>query len=230
MIASNSASSSLSLVSMIALSSGNLERSSRQTETPSPSGSRMSSTATSGAQRRHAGQRLAGVLGLPDDGDVPSLCSRSATPRRTILWSSRRNTVIGAAGPSKLMRCRPPCLGVAAGTRHRKRDARGRPRRGWGSDRLGVLVVGRVVSPLQRALYRASGARLSLTGRAPVLLLTTTGRRTGLPRTVPLFYVHDERGSSSATSTRASSGPIRGCSTSAPTRERASRSAATSSK
>lgn len=29
-------------------------------------------------------------------------------------------------------------------------------------------------------------------GRAPVLLLTTTGRRTGRQRTVPLLYVHDD--------------------------------------
>jgi len=44
---------------------------------------------------------------------------------------------------------------------------------------------------LQRRLLRATGGRLSLTGRAPVLLLTTQGRRTGLPRTVPLFCVRD---------------------------------------
>ena len=30
-----------------------------------------------------------------------------------------------------------------------------------------------------------------MTGHAPVLLLTTRGRRTGRPRTVPLFYVRD---------------------------------------
>lgn len=48
-----------------------------------------------------------------------------------------------------------------------------------------------VFSPLQRWLYRVTGGRISLTGRAPVLLLTTTGRRTGLERTVPLLYVRD---------------------------------------
>jgi len=61
-----------------------------------------------------------------------------------------------------------------------------------GGTRLGVLVIGRVVSPLQRQLYRSTGGRLSLTGRAPVLLLTTTGRRTGKARTVPLLYLRDE--------------------------------------
>jgi len=60
-----------------------------------------------------------------------------------------------------------------------------------GSTRIGVLTIGRVVSPLQRQLYRRSHGRLSLTGRAPVLLLTTIGRRTGKPRTVPLLYVRD---------------------------------------
>lgn len=60
-----------------------------------------------------------------------------------------------------------------------------------GGTRLGVLAVGRIVSPLQRQLYRRTGGRLSLTGRAPVLLLTTTGRRTGKARTVPLLYLRD---------------------------------------
>jgi deazaflavin-dependent oxidoreductase (nitroreductase family) len=60
-----------------------------------------------------------------------------------------------------------------------------------GGTRVGVLAIGRVVSPLQRELYRRTGGRLSLTGRAPVLLLTTTGRRTGKARTVPLLYIRD---------------------------------------
>lgn len=60
-----------------------------------------------------------------------------------------------------------------------------------GSTRLGVLTIGRVFSPLQRRLYRMTGGRVSLTGGAPVLLLTTTGRRSGLPRTVPLLYVRE---------------------------------------
>lgn len=60
-----------------------------------------------------------------------------------------------------------------------------------GGTRAGVLAIGRVVSPLQRELYRRTGGRFSLTGRAPVLLLTTTGRRTGKARTVPLLYIRD---------------------------------------
>jgi deazaflavin-dependent oxidoreductase (nitroreductase family) len=62
-----------------------------------------------------------------------------------------------------------------------------------GSTRLGVLLIGRVVSPMQRSLYRATNGRISLTGRAPVLLLTATGRRSGRPHTVPLIYVADGR-------------------------------------
>jgi len=60
-----------------------------------------------------------------------------------------------------------------------------------GGTRWGVLAIGRLISPAQRRLYRSTGGRLSLTGRAPVLLLTTTGRRTALERTVPLLYVRD---------------------------------------
>jgi deazaflavin-dependent oxidoreductase (nitroreductase family) len=71
-----------------------------------------------------------------------------------------------------------------------RRTARGLAQR-VGGTHLGVLVIGRVVSPLQRWLYRGTGGRISLTGRAPVLLLTTTGRRTGKARTVPLLYVRD---------------------------------------
>jgi F420H(2)-dependent quinone reductase len=60
-----------------------------------------------------------------------------------------------------------------------------------GGSGIGVLIIGRLISPLQRRVYRLSNGRVSLTGRAPVLLLTTVGRRTGKPRTVPLFYVRD---------------------------------------
>jgi len=42
------------------------------------------------------------------------------------------------------------------------------------------------------ALYRASGGRLGGRVRnAPVLLLTTTGRKTGEQRTIPLLYLED---------------------------------------
>lgn len=50
----------------------------------------------------------------------------------------------------------------------------------------------RAFSVLNRGLYRASNGRIG--GRiagAPVLLLTTTGRTSGKPRTVPLAYLED---------------------------------------
>lgn len=46
---------------------------------------------------------------------------------------------------------------------------------------------------VDRRLYAASGGRLTTLGRntAPMLLLTTTGRRSGRPRTVPVIFVRD---------------------------------------
>ena len=70
MIASNSASSSPNDVSMRQATSGILERISRHTLTPSPSGRRTSSTATSGRSGGNAGQRRLGRTGLADHDDV----------------------------------------------------------------------------------------------------------------------------------------------------------------
>jgi deazaflavin-dependent oxidoreductase (nitroreductase family) len=46
---------------------------------------------------------------------------------------------------------------------------------------------------LDRGLYRASHGRLAITGPSlfPILLLTTTGRRSGKPRTTPVIYHRD---------------------------------------
>ena len=46
---------------------------------------------------------------------------------------------------------------------------------------------------MHRFIYRVSGGRLFPTsgGKMPVLLLTTTGRKTGQPRTWPLNYLRD---------------------------------------
>jgi deazaflavin-dependent oxidoreductase (nitroreductase family) len=54
-----------------------------------------------------------------------------------------------------------------------------------------VSLIG-LVSRVNRTLYRLSGGKLggSLRG-APILLLTTIGRSSGHPRTVPLLYLRD---------------------------------------
>src|SRR5436853_1074842 len=50
----------------------------------------------------------------------------------------------------------------------------------------------RVLGSLNRAVYRASGGKLGGTMKgAPILLLTTTGRKSGKPRTMPLLYLRD---------------------------------------
>jgi deazaflavin-dependent oxidoreductase (nitroreductase family) len=62
-----------------------------------------------------------------------------------------------------------------------------------GGQPAGIWTIRHVIAPLDRILYRRTGGRLVLTNRllAPVLLLTTTGRRSGQARTTPVFYVRD---------------------------------------
>ena len=84
MIASNSASSSPNEVSIRHLTSGIFDRMSRHTATPLPSGSRTSSTATSG---RSAGIRASADSAVPASPITlisGSVSSSSRTPRRTI--------------------------------------------------------------------------------------------------------------------------------------------------
>ena len=52
-----------------------------------------------------------------------------------------------------------------------------------------------LITRVHRALYRATGGRVGakLFG-IRVLLLTSVGRRSGLPRVTPLLYVPDEKG------------------------------------
>ena len=70
MIASNSASSSPNEVSIRQATSGIRERISRHTDTPSPSASRTSSTATSGFSAGMRGQRRGRGARLTDHPDV----------------------------------------------------------------------------------------------------------------------------------------------------------------
>jgi deazaflavin-dependent oxidoreductase (nitroreductase family) len=54
-------------------------------------------------------------------------------------------------------------------------------------------ALGRRLSAVDGRLYRLSRGRWSVIGRheLPALLITTTGRKSGLPRTQPLLYVMD---------------------------------------
>jgi deazaflavin-dependent oxidoreductase (nitroreductase family) len=63
----------------------------------------------------------------------------------------------------------------------------------FGTASLGVWLIKHIISPLDRRLYHWTGGRGIALVRplAPRLLLTTTGRRTGLERIVPIFYLRD---------------------------------------
>lgn len=61
-----------------------------------------------------------------------------------------------------------------------------------GQEKIGGVVV-RLFSWANVLVYRLSGGRIegAFLWGAPVLLLTTIGRRSGQPRTVPLLYLRD---------------------------------------
>jgi deazaflavin-dependent oxidoreductase (nitroreductase family) len=65
------------------------------------------------------------------------------------------------------------------------RDMRGL-RRFW-YVMLGEYATSRVCYPLHRVIYRLSGGRITFSMIGPVILLTTTGRKSGKPRTAPLL-------------------------------------------
>ncbi len=49
-----------------------------------------------------------------------------------------------------------------------------------------------LVSRVHRVIYRGSGGRVGVNaGGTKLLLLTTTGRKSGLPRVTPLLYIED---------------------------------------
>ena len=55
-----------------------------------------------------------------------------------------------------------------------------------------IRLMMRVGGTIHRGMYRISGGRLGgALGRMPVLLLTTTGRKSGQPRTWPVGYFRD---------------------------------------
>lgn len=74
----------------------------------------------------------------------------------------------------------------AAGYRHGASLRRGRPYN------AAIAAVQKWATKLHTSLYRATGGRVG--GRllgCPVLLLVTTGRKTGRQRTTPLLYLED---------------------------------------
>ena len=99
-IESSSTWSSLNAVNIRQATPGARDRTSRQTDTPSPSGSRTSSTATSGRSAGMLASAAEAVPASPITWMSGSACSRLWTPRRTISWSSRTNTPIGALAGS----------------------------------------------------------------------------------------------------------------------------------
>lgn len=54
-------------------------------------------------------------------------------------------------------------------------------------------AVMKVMAPLNTWIYRTSRGRIGarFPGGAPICILTTTGRRSGRPRTVPLLFMRD---------------------------------------
>jgi len=66
---------------------------------------------------------------------------------------------------------------------------------GVAASRLGAWFLSRTLHHLDRLALRLTGARTTITGLLtglPVVVLTTTGARSGLPRTLPLLCVRDE--------------------------------------
>ncbi len=64
-----------------------------------------------------------------------------------------------------------------------------------GGHSSGFRLAMKVLGTLHRWLYRASGGKLGKTFfGSPILLLTTTGRKTGRSRTWPLTYLQGEGG------------------------------------
>jgi deazaflavin-dependent oxidoreductase (nitroreductase family) len=68
-----------------------------------------------------------------------------------------------------------------------------------GLDRPSTLRIMKVMSRLHSSAYKLSGGRIGKNWRigsavrkaVPICLLTTTGKKTGLPRTVPLCFLAD---------------------------------------
>ena len=67
----------------------------------------------------------------------------------------------------------------------------------FSATRPGSWLVAHVAAKVDPSLFRWSGGRVAITGvpTLPMLVLTTTGRRSGLPRSVQLAYLAEPTGS-----------------------------------
>ena len=61
----------------------------------------------------------------------------------------------------------------------------------FGRSAVGNWYLKRVAPRIDPPLLRLTGGRVSSVYPVPVMLLTTTGAKTGQPRTLPLLYVTD---------------------------------------
>jgi F420H(2)-dependent quinone reductase len=64
------------------------------------------------------------------------------------------------------------------------------------SSRPGAWLYARTLHHFDRVAFKLSGVRATMTGTLaglPVVILTTTGAKSGLPRTLPLLCIRDER-------------------------------------
>lgn len=64
----------------------------------------------------------------------------------------------------------------------------------FGASRVGAWLLSHILPPLDIGLFRLSRGRTSLSGMLsglPVVILTTTGARSGRPHTVPLLAILD---------------------------------------
>ncbi|HEX2057122.1 MAG TPA: nitroreductase family deazaflavin-dependent oxidoreductase [Actinomycetota bacterium] len=61
------------------------------------------------------------------------------------------------------------------------------------SHKWGRWLAAKLYTPADKLVYRLTGGRRGLSPRKSVLLLTTTGRKSGQPRQVPVLYLRDGR-------------------------------------
>ena len=85
-------------------------------------------------------------------------------------------------------------MGVAAdlGYAHTPPNAVQRVGQAFGSTKVGAWLFSKTLAPIDRLVFRLSKGRTSapaLLAGLPVMLVTTTGRKSGQPRTTPLIAV-----------------------------------------